>query len=190
MPGKARVWAVGERVQARLDDAGMPFAGLFPVPGSVEAITPLVGRIQIESEADRARGGYSRVYIFHNRPTVGSLYEPVGQRLLPLDAAWRQKQAKVRWPTGTRPEVLGGAGDTGTLRGLLREYLFLSLFRACAESLASENASRLAAMERADRNIDELLESLDGSFNRLRQSGIDEELFDVIAGFEAAKSAY
>jgi quercetin 2,3-dioxygenase len=65
------------------------------------------------------------------------------------------------------------------------EYLFISLFRACAESLASENASRLAAMERADKNINELLEQLQGTFHRLRQSGIDEELFDVISGFEA-----
>ena len=71
------------------------------------------------------------------------------------------------------------------LRALLREYLFVSLFRACAESLASENASRLAAMQRADKNIDELLENLNGKFHRLRQAGIDEELFDVISGFEA-----
>ena len=67
----------------------------------------------------------------------------------------------------------------------VREYLFVSLFRACAESLASENASRLAAMQRAEKNIDELLEDLNRSFHRLRQSGIDEELFDVISGFEA-----
>ena len=67
----------------------------------------------------------------------------------------------------------------------IREYLFVSLFRACAESLASENASRLAAMQRADKNIDELLEELNRTFHRLRQSGIDEELFDVISGFEA-----
>jgi F-type H+-transporting ATPase subunit gamma len=73
----------------------------------------------------------------------------------------------------------------GTLCALIREYLFISLFRACAESLASENASRLAAMECADRNIDELLEKLNGAFHRFRQGGIDEELFDVIAGFEA-----
>jgi F-type H+-transporting ATPase subunit gamma len=63
--------------------------------------------------------------------------------------------------------------------------LFVSLFRACAESMASENASRLAAMERAARNIDELLQSLQGSFHSRRQSGIDEELFDVVSGFEA-----
>jgi F-type H+-transporting ATPase subunit gamma len=81
------------------------------------------------------------------------------------------------------PEVL--CGGTATLLALIREYLFISLFRACAESLASENASRLAAMQRADKNIDELLEDLNGTFHRLRQSGIDEELFDVISGFEA-----
>jgi len=40
-------------------------------------------------------------------------------------------------------------------------------------------------MQRADKNIDELLEDLNGTFHRLRQSGIDEELFDVISGFEA-----
>jgi F-type H+-transporting ATPase subunit gamma len=77
-------------------------------------------------------------------------------------------------------------GDrANTLRALIREFLFVSLFRACSDSLASENASRLAAMQRADKNIDELLEDLNGKFHRLRQSGIDEELFDVISGFEA-----
>jgi len=76
-------------------------------------------------------------------------------------------------------------GGNATLRTLIREDLFVSLFRACAESLASENASRLAAMQRADKNIDELLEDLNVTFHQLRQSGIDEELFDVISGFEA-----
>jgi F-type H+-transporting ATPase subunit gamma len=61
----------------------------------------------------------------------------------------------------------------------------VSLFRACAESLAAENASRLAAMQRAEKNIEELLADMSGAFHRLRQAGIDAELFDVIAGFEA-----
>ena len=76
-------------------------------------------------------------------------------------------------------------GGAGILRALIREYLFISLFKACAESLASENASRLAAMQRAEKNIEDLLETLYGDFHRLRQSSIDEELFDVISGYEA-----
>ena len=183
LPGKPEVWAVGERVQARLTDAGLKPIGIFAVPNSVQSITPLVGQIQIESEARRAKGEYARLYIFHNRPKSGALYEPVSQRLLPLDAAWQKSLAEVPWPTKVLPEVM--CSDTVTLRALIREYLFISLFRACAESLASENASRLAAMERADKNIDELLETLHGTFHRIRQAGIDEELFDVISGFEA-----
>lgn len=183
MPGKPQVWAVGERVHARLADAGLPMIGLFAVPNSVQAIAPLVGQIQIESEAQRAMGEYAGVYVFHNRPQSGAIYEPVSQRLLPLDAEWQADLAKIRWPTGNVPEVM--PEDAATLRPLIREYLFISLFRACAESLASENASRLAAMERAERNIDELLEDLHDTYHRLRQGSIDEELFDVISGFEA-----
>jgi F-type H+-transporting ATPase subunit gamma len=183
LPGKAQVWAVGERVHARLADAGMNLLGLFSVPNSVQAITPLVGQIQIESEAHRAKTGNSEVWVFHNRPLSGALYEPVQQRLLPLDATWQESLLKRDWPTANLPEVIGSGA--GTLHALIREYLFISLFRACAESLASENASRLAAMERADKNISDLLDQLHGTFHRLRQDGIDEELFDVVSGFEA-----
>jgi F-type H+-transporting ATPase subunit gamma len=183
LPGKPRVWAVGERVHARLVDAGLPLIGLFTVPNSVNAITPLVGQILVACETHYTRGEVAELHLFYNRPTSGAVYAPVSQRLLPLDENWRRTLAELPWTTGNLPEVMGDT--TATLRALIREYLFISLFRACAESLSSENASRLAAMQRADKNIDELLGNLNGAFHRLRQSGIDEELFDVISGFEA-----
>jgi len=183
LPAKPEVWAVGERVHARLADAGLPLMGLFTVPNSVKAITPLVGQILMESETRHSQVEVTELHLLYNRPTSGAVYAPVSQRLLPLDETWRRKLAELPWPTGNLPEVMDGG--TATLRALIREYLFVSLFRACAESLASENASRLAAMQRADKNIDELLEDLNGTFHRVRQSGIDEELFDVISGFEA-----
>ena len=186
LPGAPRVWAVGERVRARLEDAGLRLMGVFTVPSSVKGITPLVGRILEESEALRRRDEVAELHLFHNRPKTGAVYTPVTQRLLPLDETWRRNLAELSWPTKNLPEVMGSGGTT--LRALIREYLFVSLFRACAESLASENASRLAAMQRADNNIDELLENLNGTFHRLRQSGIDEELFDVISGFETLSS--
>ncbi|WP_027995032.1 F0F1 ATP synthase subunit gamma [Simplicispira psychrophila] len=183
LPGRPQVWAVGERVQARLTNAGLEVLAGYAVPGSVEAIAPLVAQIQIDTEARRVQGGMAQLHVFHNRPLAAALYEPISQRLLPLDAAWQQHLAAVPWPGKMLPQVLDQGATT--LRALIREYLFISLFRACAESLASENASRLAAMERADRNILELLDHLHGSFRRLRQGSIDEELFDVTAGYEA-----
>jgi F-type H+-transporting ATPase subunit gamma len=183
LPGEPRVWAVGERVHARLADAGLEPTGCFSGPNSVKAITPLIGQILMASETQRSQGDIAELHLFYNRPAAGAVYAPVSQRLLPLDEIWRGKLAERPWPTENLPEVIGGGAPT--LRVLIREYLFVSLFRACAESLASENASRLAAMQRADKNIGELLDELNGTFHRLRQSGIDAELFDVISGFEA-----
>ncbi|HWR25139.1 MAG TPA: F0F1 ATP synthase subunit gamma [Methanosarcina sp.] len=183
LPGKPHVWAVGERVHARLEDSGLQIEGLFSVPNSVKAITPLIGQILVESEAFNSRKENAELYLFYNRPKSRAVYAPVSQRLLPLDEIWQREIMELPWPTGSLPEVIGN--NIGTLQALIREYLFVSLFRACAESLASENSSRLAAMQRADRNIDEMLEDLQGKYYRLRQSGIDEELFEVVSGFEA-----
>ena len=183
MPGRKKVWAVGERVYSRLEDARLPMEGLFSVPNSVNSITPLVGQVLVEAEAQREKGKTSQLYIFYNRPKSGAIYEPVCQRLLPLDDQWRSSITIQPWPTGNIPDAISGVEQA--LRGLIGNYLFVSLFRACAESLASENASRLAAMQRAEKNIDELLEDLNRVFHRLRQSSIDEELFDVISGSEA-----
>jgi F-type H+-transporting ATPase subunit gamma len=55
--------------------------------------------------------------------------------------------------------------------------VFVSLFRASAESLASENASRLAAMQCANRNVGELLHALPLNFQQRCQASIDDEVF-------------
>lgn len=186
LPAKAQVWVVGERVQERLIEAGLSPAGAFPVPGSVALITRLVGQVLLAVQAPgpgserEAQGDV--LMLFYNRPS-GAGYEAVSQRLLPLDERWQRELAGRPWPAQQRPEVLGTGPEV--LRAFIREHLFVSLFRASAESLASENASRLAAMQRADRNIGELLTALGARFHRIRQSGIDEELFDVVAGFDA-----
>ncbi len=191
LEGSPQLWAVGERLRVAIVGSGMPLLGVFPVPGSVQSIATLVAKILVtvieESEALEEAGSTTELHLFYNRPTSGSAYAPVGQRLLPLDETWRRGLAQQRGPTGTLPEVMGS--KPSTLRSLIREYLFVSIFRACAESLASENSSRLAAMERADRNIDKMLVTLHDSFHRLRQNTIDEELSDVISGFKALHSS-
>jgi F-type H+-transporting ATPase subunit gamma len=174
---------VGERVYARLADAGFEMKGPVQVPNDVSGIAALVGHLQVHSETPGIYEGREPLHVFHNRQSTGAGYEPMSQRLLPLDRVWRDTLIACHWPTKTPPEML--AGPDIILRALVREYLFVSLFRACAESLASENASRLAAMQRAEKNIDEMADELTRRFHRVRQTSIDEELFDVVSGFEA-----
>jgi F-type H+-transporting ATPase subunit gamma len=68
---------------------------------------------------------------------------------------------------------------------LFRQHLFVSLYRAFAQSLASENAARLMAMQAAEKNILETQDQLQAAFREQRQANITNELFDIISGFEA-----
>jgi F-type H+-transporting ATPase subunit gamma len=192
LPGKKTLWPVGERMEGCL--AQINLSGIngqtdigFCQPDSIDAITALVGQILARIETLYEKNGATQIYLFHHRPEQGAAYAPVALRLLPLDVQWRHDLCAMAWPTHSLPEVM--QDETRALSAFVREYLFVSIFRAVALSLASENASRLAAMQRAEKNIDELLEQSMRSFHRLRQSAIDEELFDVVSGFEALGGA-
>lgn len=188
LSGHKTIWVVGERIKSRLAEIDLSNNKItlkddFILPNSINAITALVGNILTEIETQRDQSTIDQVYLFHHRPKTGSIYSPVSQQLLPLSESLQQNFSGIKWPTNNLPELLPTREQT--LSALVREYLFVSLFRSCAESLASENASRLAAMQRAEKNIEEQQDNLNRTFHRLRQSDIDEELFDVVSGFEA-----
>ena len=100
----------------------------------------------------------------------------------PFSCFFQQLQEE-KWPTHMLPTFTMDADRL--FSALVRQYLFVSLFRACAESLASENASRLAAMRGAERNIGERIDELTSQFHQTRQMAITEELLDIASGFEA-----
>lgn len=183
--GEKVVWSVGSYLQGRLEDLNLPPTRSLEVPNTVEAITPLVGQLLFEIENALERGAISAVYLIYNRLQTDTNYGPECLRFIPLDEALLKKLTSNHWPTSKIPETVYGAAPT--LEALVREYFFVTLFRAVAQSLASENASRLAAMQRAEKNIKDLLNDLTLTYHQLRQSSIDEEMFDVIFGSEALK---
>lgn len=186
LEGEKIIWAIGDRVKQVLLDRGFTLRNLFHVPNSVDGITPLVSQLLLKSEESIHKKEVEHIYVFYNQPNASGIgYTPVKLQLLPLDEDWKINLSELKWPTKIPPQVAGG--EQATLLALIHEFLFVSLYRASAESLASENASRLLAMQRAEKNIEELLENLNRKYHSIRQSMIDEELFDVISGFEALK---
>ena len=179
--GAKTMWAVGARIHGHLIDEGFVIDKNFDVPTSINAITSLVGDILNECVRHDEQSEASKIIVFYNRSRTETTYEPVSQQLLPLDTAWQSELVTRAWPRKNVPELIGNT-QAPLLSALIREHLFIALYRACAESLASENASRLAAMQRAEKNIDSLLDDLKQKSRTLRQNSIDEELFDVIAG--------
>ena len=179
------VLAVGERIVPSLEAEGAPPEETFTLPGSISGITPMVQKLLLTLEELRTRRGIDMVYLFHNRPLTGSSYKPGAIRLLPLDPDWLEKLKNREWETRMLPVI---KMDWDRLFSVVvRYYLFVSLYQALAESLAAENASRIASMQAAEKNIDEQLDSLNAQYRHERQRSITEELFDIIAGFEALR---
>jgi F-type H+-transporting ATPase subunit gamma len=104
-------------------------------------------------------------------------------QIWPLDQAWLRSIAGRPWPSRRLP-IFTMTPDR-LFASLVRQHLFVTIFRASAQSLTSEHATRLMAMQAAERNIDERLEEMNGRFRRMRQQSITDELLDVVAGFES-----
>jgi F-type H+-transporting ATPase subunit gamma len=186
-PANRILLAVGARLAASLENAGHATEEDFLAPGSAQQITATVQQILLKVDEWRESAGVHYVYLFYNRHTAGEIYHPIGFELLPVNLHRFHRLEEEVWPSRSLPTY---SMDRNRLFSrLLRQYLFVTIFRACAESQASEHASRLSAMQSAERNIDERLEEVTMNFRRARQSEITAELLDVISGYETITSA-
>ena len=173
---------IGERMRDELRARGFEIARHISTPTTVEAITSACNDILLEySSLSQSHpvisAGMSGMAVGYNQLEGGARYTPITEQILPLEQAWHERLRDRTWPTSALPQIWGPGDEC--LQALVREYLFISLFRACAEALASENSARLAAMQRAEKNIDEQREEFQGRYHRKRQEDIDAELFDV-----------
>jgi len=179
------ILAVGKRATGKIQDSGQVVEETLNMPGSVNGVFFKVQELLSRIETWNRERGVNRVVLTYSRPLSGARYRPHTERLLPVDRQWLAKIREEKWPTRALP--LTTAAWNPLFSGLIREYLFISLFRGFVDSLASENAARLASMQGAEKNIQEQLSTLTMRFHQQRQMSITEELLDVIAGFEVLK---
>lgn len=175
--------AVGTRIADGLVAAHQPVKECLSVPGSIEGITPLVQQIVLQLEDWRQRGQVDHIWVFHNHPVDGTSSAPALLQLFPLSYLYLQTLQRRPWPSRCRPQITMASAKL--FSALFQQHFFIGLYRACAESLAGENASRLAAMQMAEKNIEERLFDLNAVFQQQRQEAITEELLDIVSGFEA-----
>lgn len=178
-----RLVAVGARIAALLEATGSAVEEDMFVPGSAARITATVRQILLKIDEWETSRAVQRVYLFHNRPISASRYHATGVQLLPVHLQRFHRLEEERWPGRSLPTYTIERGRL--FAALLRQYFFVTVFRACAESLAAENASRLAAMQAAEKTLQERHEELRAEFRRQRQSAITAELLEVVAGYEA-----
>lgn len=178
---------VGMKAADILKDTGENVIEILTQPGSTAGITAMVQDITLLLEDWRFKRSVENMVLFYNEYLSGATYRPRTLKLLPVDKIWLADLQKKKWDSRTLPMFT--MEWERLFRSMIREYLFVSVYRAFANSLASENASRLAAMQNAEKNIEERLEELHVQFHRQRQMTITEELLDIVAGFEVLKES-
>ena len=182
-----RLLTVGARIRDRLTIAGKDSKICFSTPSSIEGITPILQEIVFKLERWRTLNHIEQILVFYNYLTSTATYRPNQNQLFPLSLTWLKELKEKPWKTNNLPTFTMSTESLAS--ALFRQYFFVSLYRACAESLASENASRLASMQIAEKNINERLEELRAEFHHQRQTMITEELLDIVAGFEALRDS-
>lgn len=182
------ILAVGARAAGQLEELGRRPEARVQVPSSTLGINQAVEEVLQRTEDWHLGRGVEFVVLFHARPISGAWYRVQGTRLLPVDAEWINGLKAKKWPSKVTPMFT--MDEAKLFQALIREYLFVSLYRAFAESLASENASRLASMQVAERNIEDRRRALTTEFRQVRQSSIASELLDTIASYEALQGPY
>lgn len=175
-----RVLAVGSRIHSRLSELGHPVEESITTPGSTAAVTATIRQIlaKIDEWQDRT---FEQVLLFYSQSGSPRLLH-----LLPVEPGQFSRLSREPWPSRVLPKFSLDAERL--LAALIRQHLFVCLFRACAESLTAENQMRLRAMQAAERNVQDKLDELMFQFRNQRQDTIDAELFDIGAGFEAVSN--
>lgn len=182
-PVRSHVLAVGTRIVAALDREGITADDSLTLPGSAKQITEYVRRILLQLDSWQLGSATPAVDLVYHRHSGVTALGPATHRLLPFSEARLESLRNMPWPSRRLP-VFSMEPEQLVAR-LLRQYLFVTLFRAFAESQASEHAVRLAAMQSAQRNLDEQVTEVTKVYRRARQGQITAELLDVVAGFEA-----
>ena len=178
-----RLIIIGQQIVQRLK-GDFQIRSSFLQPQTTDHISTMVNRLLVEIDQIRDEIQVKEILLYYNRPQDDATFIEDIELLFPIDLSELVKNAKT-WESKGLPVYFIEKGKI--VSDLIRQYFFITLYRAFCFSLASENASRLASMQSAEKNIDERLEELNFGYRRERQNSITEELNDIISGFKAIR---
>ncbi|MDB5704935.1 MAG: synthase subunit gamma [Sphingomonas bacterium] len=127
-------------------------------------------------------GEFDVAHLFYARFQSALVQEPTGRQIIP-----------VAIDLNAAPVDDGGAAveyepdEESILADLLPRNVAIQIFRALLENAASEQGSRMTAMDNATRNAGDMINRLTIQYNRSRQAAITTELVEIISGAEALK---
>jgi len=176
--GKLRIYCVGKKgvdylTRRRYSLAGK-YLGVYSALtfGTARSIAREVVNAYVAGEIDRVEIVYNEFKSVAHQKIVIEPYLP----LAPAAPAGGRRPAADYLYEPDRPSIV---------EALIPRYLEFELWRILLESNAAEQGSRMAAMENATENANEMISSLQLSYNKARQASITKELLEVVGGADA-----
>jgi F-type H+-transporting ATPase subunit gamma len=124
---------------------------------------------------------YDELYLIYNQFVNVSVQRPTVIRLFPLPSIGQDVDVDLE----KRLDYSYEPSEEVLLQKLLTMYVHVLIFRALLETSAGENGARMAAMDNATNNCEDLIKSLTLKMNKARQAAITAELMDIVGGTEA-----
>jgi F-type H+-transporting ATPase subunit gamma len=123
------------------------------------------------------------VYMIYSRFISMGKQLPTLVKLLPIEPPVAEDEEA----SGADAEYLCEPDPEGLMIELLPKHINVQIYNAFLQNETSEHAARMAAMDNASRNCDDLVESLTLSYNKARQAAVTAELMDIVGGAAALK---
>lgn len=171
--------ATGVRGRNLLEERKISISLYTPAPTSLEGIRKSMRDLSDTLYLHYSEGRFGSLILFYNVYISVGKFTPTAFPVLPLDVT----QFKRKEELSSQPHLYLTPEELLPL--LIEEYLFIELYRAFVESLASENGSRLSSMDSAGKNIDKKIEDLLQLYRISRQEEITSEMLEIISGAEA-----
>ncbi len=127
-------------------------------------------------------GDFDVAHLFYARFQSALVQEPTSRQIIPIEIP---ASAPTSQPAGAEAAVEYEPDEESILADLLPRALAIQIFRAMLENAASEQGSRMTAMDNATRNAGDMIKRLSIQYNRARQAAITTELVEIISGAEA-----
>jgi F-type H+-transporting ATPase subunit gamma len=123
---------------------------------------------------------YDELYIAYNEFRNVASQRPVITRLLPVASVEEGKEE-----AGAYGDYVYEPSEEELLEQIIPMYLRVLIYRGLLETSAGEHGARMAAMDNATSNCEEMIETLTLKYNKARQAAITAELMDIVGGTEA-----
>jgi F-type H+-transporting ATPase subunit gamma len=195
-PGKGKTvrWvAVGRKGRDTLirmrEQVVAEFTGL-PTWLTIRDVRP-IARVLMD---DFLSGNAGQVYIAYTDFINMLTQRPRIQRLLPLipgeslDLGGQEYVQSQPGPTARVPDYIYEPGAAAILDQIVPSFTEVVIYQSILESIASEHSARMVAMRNASDNAQVLLDDLQLTYNKARQSSITGEMLDIVGGVEALRT--